>query len=74
MLSSRAFGLNDFAREGEALAAANFAAEALVCAFGMARSGARRIAQIGFPDSIANANNHRFLLMRITISNENGSQ
>jgi hypothetical protein len=74
MLSSRAFGLNDFAGEGEALSTTDFAAEALVGAFGMARSGARRIAQIGFPDSIANANDHRLLLMRITISNENGSQ
>jgi hypothetical protein len=59
MLSSRAFVVNDFAGEGQALAAADFAAEAFVGAFGMARSSAGGIAQIGFPYSIANANDHR---------------
>jgi hypothetical protein len=65
MLSSRAFGLNDFAREGQALATANVAAKALVSAFRMVRSGAYSIANIILAQGIADADNHCLLLMRI---------
>jgi hypothetical protein len=58
MLSSRAFGLDYFAREGKALAALNRATEALVSAFWMRRACSHGIAQFAFPDSIADTNNH----------------
>lgn len=74
MLSSRAFGLNDFAREWQTLAALHLAAEAFVSTFGMLRSRAHGIAQFGFTNSIADANDHRFLLLRIIITADNRSQ
>lgn len=58
MLSNRACGLNNLARKGDALATLHFGAKAAIGAFGMARPGARRIADIGFTQGIANADNH----------------
>ena len=66
MLSSRAFVLNDLTREGQALSAADFAAEALVGAFGMRRAGTYSVANFIFSQGIANADDHRLLLMRIS--------
>jgi hypothetical protein len=59
MLSSCAFSLDDFAGEGQALAAADFAAEALVGAFRMGRSCTHSIANIIFTNRIADTDNHR---------------
>jgi hypothetical protein len=65
MLSSRAFCLNNFTGKRQALAALNLATEALIGAFGMRRSGTHGIAKLVLAQRIADADNHRFLLMRI---------
>jgi hypothetical protein len=58
MLSSRAFSLNDFAREGEALATAHFATEPLIGAFRMRRARTHGIADFMFAKGIADTDNH----------------
>jgi hypothetical protein len=65
MLSSRAFGLNDFARERQALTAANFAAKAFVRTFRMRRTRTHGVTNFIFAQRIADADNHHALLMRI---------
>jgi hypothetical protein len=65
MLSSRAFGLDDFARERQALTAANFAAKAFIRTFGMGRTRTHGIANLVLAQRIADADNHDVLLMRI---------
>jgi hypothetical protein len=65
MLSSRAFGLNDFACEWQALAALNLATETLISTFGMGRTCTHGITYLVFTQRIADADNHRLLLLRI---------
>jgi hypothetical protein len=65
MLSSCAFGLNNFAGKWQALAAADLAAQPLVNAFGMSGTRTDGIADFSFAQRIADAHNHHVLLMRI---------
>jgi hypothetical protein len=65
MLSSRAFGLNDFTGKGQALAALDLAAEALIGTFGMGGTRTHSIANLVFAQRIADADNHHLLLMRL---------
>jgi hypothetical protein len=48
MLSSRAFGLNDLTGKWQALAAAHFATQALIGAFGMGGAGAHGVSDFMF--------------------------
>jgi hypothetical protein len=58
-LRSRAFFADDFAGKGDALTAFGAQAERLVRLAGTGDAATRGLTHIMFPDSIANANDHR---------------